>query len=125
MNTLTDWPDPPELRCAGYKACPGKLGDSGKLPILSASQPDRGLVPPSDRLFADCNKIPIIRFPVLVDEILDSDTPPVIDRLDPNFGPKWWRRDVQQVLTRSGGQLIDITKLAAYYGRFCSPAVTR
>jgi hypothetical protein len=63
-----------------------------------------------------------IRFPVLVDEILDSDTPPVIDPLDPNCGSKWRRRDVQQVLTTSNGQLIDITRLAAYYGRFYSPA---
>lgn len=64
-----------------------------------------------------------IRFPVLVDEILDSDSPPIIDPGNPACSPRWRRRDVQQVLTTFDGELIDITALAAHYGRFFSPPV--
>jgi WD40 repeat protein len=64
-----------------------------------------------------------VRFPVLVDEILDADEPPVIDSNRSDCTPRWRRRDVQEVLTTSTGRLLKIEALAAYYGKFFSPEV--
>jgi hypothetical protein len=64
-----------------------------------------------------------VSFPVLADELLDADDPPVIDPLNSACVPKWRRRDVQQVLKTSDGHLLDVTELAAYYGKFFSPAI--
>jgi hypothetical protein len=63
-----------------------------------------------------------VRFPVLVDEILDADQPPIIDSNRSDCTPRWRRRDVQEVLTTSTG-LLKIEDLAAYYGKFFSPEV--
>jgi hypothetical protein len=62
-----------------------------------------------------------VRFPVLVDELLDADQPPIIDPTDPECPPKWRRRDVQQVLTMKDGRRLDIEDLALYYGKFYAP----
>jgi len=58
-----------------------------------------------------------VRFPVLVDEILDAAEPPIIDANMSDCAPRWRRRDVQEVLTTSTG-LLKIEDLAAYYGKF-------
>jgi hypothetical protein len=65
-----------------------------------------------------------VRFPVLVDEILDAGEPPIIDANMSDCTPRWRRRDVQEVLTTSTG-LLKIEDLAAYYGKFFSPEVPR
>jgi WD40 repeat protein len=44
-----------------------------------------------------------VRFPVLVDEILDAPEPPIIDSKSPDCTPHWRRRDVQEVLKRAPG----------------------
>jgi WD40 repeat protein len=64
-----------------------------------------------------------VRFPVLVDEILDADEPPVIDSNSSGCTPRWRRRDVQEVLRTSSDRLLKIEELAAYYGKFFSPEV--
>ena len=64
-----------------------------------------------------------VRFPVLVDELLDTDRPPVTDPTDPDCPPRWRRRDVQQVLRMRSGQRLHPEDLALYYGRFFEPAV--
>jgi WD40 repeat protein len=61
-----------------------------------------------------------VRFPALVDEILDAAEPPIIDSNTSDCTPRWRRRDVQEVLTTSTG-LLKIEDLAAYYGKFFSP----
>ena len=63
-----------------------------------------------------------VRFPALVDEILDAAEPPIIDSNTSDCTPRWRRRDVQEVLTTSTG-LLKIEDLAAYYGKFFSPEV--
>ena len=62
-----------------------------------------------------------VRFPVLVDELLDADSPPNIDPSNPDCLPRWRRPDVQQVLTMRNGQRIDIEDLALYYGTYFAP----
>jgi hypothetical protein len=64
-----------------------------------------------------------VRFPALVDEILDADEPPVIDSDSSDCTPRWRRRDVQKVLRTSTGRPLKIEELAAYYGKFFSPEV--
>ncbi|MEU6021856.1 P-loop NTPase fold protein [Micromonospora sp. NPDC047134] len=66
-----------------------------------------------------------VRFPVLVDELLDADEPPIIDPLHDGCAPKWRRRDVQQVLTTDDGQQLHIEDLALYYGKFFAPPTPR
>jgi hypothetical protein len=63
-----------------------------------------------------------VRFPVLVDEILDAAEPPIIDANISDCTPRWRRGDVQEVLTTSTG-LLKIEDLGAYYGKFFSPEV--
>jgi hypothetical protein len=62
-----------------------------------------------------------VRFPVLVDELLDADHPPTVDPSDPDCLPRWRRRDVQQVLTMRDGSRIDVEALALHYGTFFAP----
>ncbi len=64
-----------------------------------------------------------VRFPVLVDELLDADRPPVTNPTDADCPPRWRRRDVQQVLTMRSGHRLDIEDLALYYGTFFAPSV--
>lgn len=64
-----------------------------------------------------------VRFPVLADELLDADEPPVIDPENEGCSPRWRRRDVQQVLTMKNDQLLDIEDLALYYGKFYAKPV--
>lgn len=64
-----------------------------------------------------------VRFPVLADELLDADVPPITDPLDPGCEERWRRRDVQQALTKRDGQRLHIEDLAARYGTFFAPAV--
>jgi hypothetical protein len=64
-----------------------------------------------------------VRFPILVDELLDADSPPDIDPKEPDCPQRWRRRDVQQVLTMRNGTRIDINDLALYYGTYFAPAV--
>jgi WD40 repeat protein len=59
-----------------------------------------------------------VRFPALVDDLLDADRGPVIDPARAECPPKWRRRDVQQVLTMDGGRRLDIDELALYYGKY-------
>jgi hypothetical protein len=66
-----------------------------------------------------------VRFPVLADELLDADEPPIIDPHNAGCSPRWRRRDVQQVLTMRNGQLLDIEDLALYYGKFFAPPTRR
>lgn len=62
-----------------------------------------------------------VRFPVLVDELLDAHEPPVTDPHDPDCQPRWRRRDVQHVLTMNNGNRMDIRLLANYYGKYVPP----
>lgn len=66
-----------------------------------------------------------VRFPVLVDRLLDADQPPVIDPADEACPAAWRRRDVQQVLTMRDRTRVDIQDLAAYYGKFFAPEVAQ
>jgi hypothetical protein len=59
-----------------------------------------------------------VRFPILVDTLLNAAQPPIIDPTDTGCDPKWRRRDVQQVLHLDNGELLDIEALALYYGTF-------
>lgn len=64
-----------------------------------------------------------VRFPVLVDELLDADRAPVIDPTDDACPPRWRRNDVQQVLTMNNGRRLDLIDLAPYYGKFFPPQI--
>jgi hypothetical protein len=64
-----------------------------------------------------------VRFPVLVDELLDADSPPIIDPGSPDCPPRWRRPDVQQVVTMRNGKRIAVEHLALYYGTYFAPPV--
>jgi len=70
-----------------------------------------------------CAAVIWVRFPRLVDDLLDDDRPPVIDPTDPDCPPRWRRSDVQQVLRLNNGSRVNIEDLAPFYGRFYAPAV--
>lgn len=64
-----------------------------------------------------------VRFPVLVDELLDAHEPPATDPHDPACQARWRRRDVQHVLTMKDGSRMDAEILALYYGKCFTPPI--
>jgi hypothetical protein len=66
----------------------------------------------------------LVRFPTLVDDLLSTPDPPVLDPpADANPSDPaspWLRRDVQQILRRDGN-LVDINQIARCYGRHYAP----
>jgi KAP family P-loop domain len=65
-----------------------------------------------------------VRFPTLVDDLLFTPDPPVLnppaDANPTDPASPWLRRDVQQILRRNGN-LVDITQIARCYGRYYAP----